>query len=857
MKTAHEIHDALSQIEFDDIEQYLFETLTAFQIPNSTVTRLVKGAKEDGFSKPLYIYKRAVIYYSTLPIDADSIVKAEEETNQQYRLVLIIHDEKLVCKDLVTEEIIEFKPADIGSHFNFFLPLIFGKQKDKDLTITGELTELVAGLFTNLTLDIKNVDKTDEVINYILGLVYVSFGKTFLKDDGIELFFKNIYKFQPLEPNEVLRTFMQALTSSEDRSLMYQGLPYLGKFEGININVPHLSDKSFELSANVICYDVSNVNAEVLSSLIYKFTGTDENTGIYGHLTTANNVLKVLTPLYINKYEKLIEDKADDAAALRAIKQELISLTFFDPTNGPGCFLAASFTSVKDLVIKINELIGVNNSYEIEINKYTGLVENARLQNLSRLTLWLSYIQYLSEVNHRLVIDDFKKVYDSINIVLGKQLSQNWDEVCPNDGNVLVIGSPIYKGAKKITSDEKKSMQDVFGTEALGDADYSSCWLFKAAEYIQGTSSQSALVITNSVCQGAQVSFLWPRIYKLGVEISFAYRSFKWKNSTKHSTGVTVIILGLKDTKYQDKYKSLFADNRIIKTEIIGPYLIDSTKSIVTKRTKPFSSQLPDMPKGNMPYDSQHLLLDKYAKDELLEYSPNASKFLKRIVGSDEFISNIERWCIWVPDQDLDEANSIPAIKERIDRVREFRLSKSDKGAQKLGLRPHQFREFRSSDSQTLVIPAVSSENRPYIPIGFIGKSTVVSNLAFAIYNCEPWVFGIISSRMHMAWIRSVCGSHETRLRYSSRLGYNTFPLPPITDEKKSQITSLVFDIISERENYCDRSLGDIYSNLPERLRLLHELLDKEVESCYRQEPFNSDVERIKLLLNMYDKSEV
>ncbi len=857
MKTATEIHSELSSVEFTNVEQYLLNILTAFQIPNSTITRLIALGKQNQFAEPIFVYKRAAILYSDTPPDAISLTKVEEKITQQYRLVLIINEEAILCKDFVTEEIVEFKPGEISGHLSFFMPLIFGRSKEKDLSVTTELTELIAGLFNSLTLDKKNTSQTEKVIEYILGLIYISFCKTLIKDDGIELFFKNTYKFSPLDPNEVMNEFIQALSSSDDRSIMYQGLPYLGEFGGIHTEIPNLTGKSFDLSVKVICYDIGNINAEVLSSLIYRLTGSDENTGIYGHLTTSNNVLKVLSPLFIDKYEKLIEENADNASALGTIKQDLLQQTFFDPTNGPGCFLAASFTSVKELVLKINELIGVNKSFEIEIHNYTGLVESTLLQNLSRLTLWVSYLQYLSEVNHRVERSDFKTVYDSINIRLGNQLGQKWDDICPNDGNVLIVGSPIYKGAKKITPAEKKSMQDVFGAEGLADADYSSCWLLKAAEYIQGTSSQSALVVTNSVCQGAQVSFLWPRIYGLGSEISFAYRSFKWKNSTKHSTGVTVIIVGFCDGKYQSDDKFLYADNQIIKTKVIGPYLINSTKTIVTKRMKPASPQLPDMPKGNMPYDSQYLLLDKSARDDLVERSPNAIKYLKRIVGSDEFINNIERWCLWIADDELEEAINIPEIKDRINSVREFRLSKSDKNAQKLALRPHQCREFRSSESQTLVIPSVSSENRPYIPIGFIGKNTVVSNLAFAIYNCEPWVFGIISSRMHMTWIRTVCGSLETRLRYSSRLGYNTFPLPIVNDEKKAQITSLVFDIVRERESSCDASLGDIYSNLPERLRLLHELLDKEVESCYQQEPFNSDVERVKLLLNMYDRNGV
>jgi hypothetical protein len=262
------------------------------------------------------------------------------------------------------------------------------------------------------------------------------------------------------------------------------------------------------------------------------------------------------------------------------------------------------------------------------------------------------------------------------------------------------------------------------------------------------------------------------------------------------------------------------------------------------------------MIKGNMPYDDQNLLLSNIQKEELINNSPEALKFLKRIVGSDEFINDIERWCIWIPDEQLNDALRIPEIKERIDKVRVFRLSKSDKNAQQLAKRPHQFREFRSTTTQTLVIPSVSSENRPYVPIGFIGRNTVISNLAFAIYDCNPWIFGVISSRMHMAWVRTVCGSLETRIRYSSRLGYNTFPLPEISEDKKRQISLIVFDIIKERENYCGITLGDLYGALPERLKILHDYLDREIDSCYQIEPFASDMERIRLLLNMYSESK-
>ena len=399
-------------------------------------------------------------------------------------------------------------------------------------------------------------------------------------------------------------------------------------------------------------------------------------------------------------------------------------------------------------------------------------------------------------------------------------------------------------------------MQQVFETTKLGDIDFCSCWLYLAAKYIGVTTSQCSLVLTNSICQGAQVAFIWKHIYKCGCEISFAYRSFKWKNNIQRATGVSVVIIGLISAKHENKIKYLYTDNFQIKTDSIGPYLINSTKTIVEKRRRPFCKQLPRMSKGNMPYDDQNLLLSREEKNELLMKSPTARKFLKRLVGSDEFINNIERWCLWIPLDKLNEANRIQAIAKRIEKVRQYRLSKSDLSAHRLAGRPHQFREFRSTTTQTLVIPSVSSENRPYIPIGFIDSDTIVSNLAFAVYDCEPWIFGLVSSRMHMVWIRTVCGCLETRIRYSSELGYNTFPFPEISFDKKSQFTSLVLDIINEREQYCNLSLGDLYSNLPHSLRILHEYLDECIDHCYRNEPFESDMERVKYLFQLYERAD-
>lgn len=854
MKAPNEIAAILKGVKYSDISQYIGDLLSALQIPDSTVKRLIENAQRQSFSKPIPIYKRAVFIYDeslSSKADFDSL---EASLIEKSRIVVLLNSTVVVCKDLVTDELIDFPPNEVWKHVSFFNPLIFGKADEKDLTTTLDFAQLMASLFNQLSLDEKNSTSEDQIIDYALSLIYLSFSKSITKDNEIEKYFQWIFASRELDYNFQIQSLFDAILENRNSDIAFSRLPYFGRFEHTQNTLPHINKISFEISAKILCYELINIDPEVLGTLIYKLTQKSESSSIYGRFISHNNISKLLNPLFINKYEDLITTNKDDDKKLQEIKEELLSKVFFDPTNGPGCFLASSFTGVVRLLELLNRGKGNATTREVNFNNFVGLVDNNLSFKFSHLTIWVTYLQYLS-TNQLFEWDDLLSVYSSINLKKGDQLLSNWLSICPNNGNVYIIGSPEFRGAKKLTPEEKRKQQLVFDSERLGDVDYSASWLYKSAKYISNTKSECALVITNSICQGTQVSFLWSKIYTIGCDISFAYRSFKWRGDATPSTGVTVIIVALTDSRYQREVKYLYADNRIIQTDSIGPYLINSTKTIVKEHRTPVSKELPPMQKGNMPYDNQNLLLSREEALELTERTPAAAKFLKKIVGSDEFINSIERWCLWISSEDLEEAASIQAIKERIERVREFRLSKSDTGARRLAERPHQFREFRETSTQTLVVPSVSSERRKYIPIGFIGSDTIVSNLAFAIYNCEPWIFGLISSQMHMVWIRTVCGNLETRLRYSSQLGYNTFPFPEITLEKKSHITSLVGDIISERENYSDLSLGELYSNLPEKLRILHGYLDKEIDSCYKSEPFVSDMERIKHLFASYENS--
>lgn len=855
MKNLESISKSLEQIEFSNFNKYVVDLLTAFTISNSTIQRLIDNFEKNNFEKPIQVYRRAVIVNNRKNNNRDSLANIESNLSTLSRIIILVNEQNVICKDSVTEEIIEFAPNEIHNYVHFFVPLIYGSTDEKELNSTLGFAELIGSLYNLLCMDAGNdsAKNQDRIIDFILSLTYVSFSKSITKDTEISKYFSLVFASKNHDYNQLLNDLLIAIFNNKRNNKFLGAVPHFGIYNYKENLLPKISSKSFDVSAKILCYDLENIDSEILGSLIYKLTQDNEAPSIYGHYTSFHNVAKVLNPLFISNYERQIQENKADKKKLFEIKSEILDIVFFDPTNGPGCFLSSAFNSVATLIESINNLVKNQKTGEIKIEQFVSLVDNNLAFKLTHLTLWVSYVQYLSK-GKTITSKDIEVSFRSIRIKKSNQLETDWKSVCPNEGKTLIIGSPIFKGAKKINATEKNSMQKVFGTTSLADTDFSSCWIFKMAKYIGATTSQGALVITNSICQGVQVPFIWERVYNAGCEISFAYRSFKWKNSISQSTGVSVIIIGLVSETNQPKLKTLFAENKIISTNLIGPYLINATKTIVVERTKPLSANLPLMQKGNMPYDDQNLLLTKQEKISLINANPVATKYLKRIVGSKEFIQNIERWCLWIPTEKLNDAKKVKEIAVRIEKVKQYRLGKKDKSANKLAMRPHQFREFRSTTTQSLVIPSVSSENRPYIPIGFVGEDTIVSNLAFAIYNCEPWLFGLVSSRIHTVWIRTVCGSLETRLRYSSGLGYNTFPFPQISEEKKAELSSLSFDIISTREMYSELSLGDLYNDLPENLRMLHSYLDKSVDSCYQARPFESDTERIKLLFDLYEQ---
>ncbi|MBD1860036.1 MULTISPECIES: class I SAM-dependent DNA methyltransferase, partial [Leptolyngbya] len=430
-------------------------------------------------------------------------------------------------------------------------------------------------------------------------------------------------------------------------------------------------------------------------------------------------------------------------------------------------------------------------------------------------------------------------------------------------GETYICGNPPYLGSTWQSNEQKDDLKLVFNgrTKTWKLLDYVAGWFMKAADYGAQTKSATAFVSTNSICQGQQVPILWSLIFKTGHEIAFAHTSFKWSNLASHNAGVTVVIVGI--SNHASKVRHLFTvgddgETIVKEAENINAYLVTGANVIVEKATKPLSA-LVEMSFGNKPVDGGNLLLSTNEVKEIGLSKEQRDKFIRRIYGSAEFIRGLSRYCLWIDDEDLDEALAIESIQKRIEAVRKTRLASPDKSANDMSARSHQMREMNIAKYWTITVPRTSSESRPYLPNGLIDSRSTVTSEAFALFDAPLWNMALIASRLHLVWIATVCGKLKTDYRYSNTLGWNTFPVPTLTEQNKADLTQCAEDILLAREQYFPATIADMYA--PDRMGaefpLVHEAHnrnDEVLERIYIGRRFKNDTERLEKLFELYTK---
>lgn len=540
--------------------------------------------------------------------------------------------------------------------------------------------------------------------------------------------------------------------------------------------------------------------------------------GLGMHYTSVENIMKVIRPLFLDA----VHERFDQAATVRNLQRlldEICEIKVFDPACGSGNFLVIAYKELRKLehriLQRIAELdptsVGMFKLSGIKLENFYGIEIDDFAHEVAILSLWLAKHQMNVEFHDLFGVEiSLIPLRDTGNIVCGNAARMDWTEVCAPDAHTFVCGNPPYQyGTRRSPEQSEDVLVALEDPDASRYLDYVAIWIYKGARYVADSGATVGFVTTNSICQGKQVGLIWPRVTALGVEIPFAHDSFKWSNNARGGAGVTCVVLGLAPSS--DSPKRLYTAGAVMTLPRLNPYLVArEMDEIVYEADRPVSPR-PEMQFGSMARDGQHFQLTPHEREELLAVSPEASKFVLPFIGSKEFIDGSERYCLWIDDSDVAEARAIPAIADRVDRVAAFRSASKAKSTRELAAAAHRFAQISYSKSPCIVVPRHSSERREYVPIGFLAAGSVASDAVLAIYDATAWLFGLLTSRMHMTWLRIVGGKLETSYRYSKTLVYNTFPFPDALEDRVTDLEQAALSVLAERERHSGQTLKQLY----------------------------------------------
>lgn len=872
-----EIEQKLQKLKDNtDLNEIGYLILSAFGTSDTYIRRYKSG--KGNLSRDEGILIKKSLAYRTAPTsqltDTLEVMKNDEYTARHKPRILAVSDGKTILAfDPKFKETYENRVDKLWLDFQFFDPL---RGIDKYVITEENLADVKAAeKMARLHSEIRRFNEFSsendlhDLNVFMTRLLFCFFAEdTAIFEKGA--FSDFIRRYTLVDGSNLTDALDEVFNVMNEpvhigRSKIFAQFPYVnGGLFNTRITIPRMGMRARKLILECSELNWGEINPDIFGSMMQSVVTPELRGGLGMHYTSVPNIMKVIQPLFLNELEEAFANGFDNAKKLDQLLIRISNIKFFDPACGSGNFLIITYKELRQLEIRIwkrmTELTGLRllPYSNISINQFYGIEIDSFAHELAMLSLWLAEHQMNAEFSR--VFADVK--FDALplknikTIVQGNACRVNWNEVCPHkpDEEVYIFGNPPYLGSKLQDEKQKEDIISVFGTIKNSKIlDYISCWFYLGAKYIEYTQAKYAFVSTNSICQGEQVGVLWPEILSHNLEINFGYTSFKWSNNAKYNAGVTCVIIGV-STKNNLK-KKLFVNEKVLQANLINPYLTTGTSTIVVKQNRT-PNGLPKLCFGAMPYDNGNLLFDKLEKDDFENEYPEYSHLLKRMMGSQEFINGIYRYCLWISNEEREFAIQNTVIAERIKKTEKFRLESTDKAGRELAVRSHQFREFFPLVKGKIIIPAVSSERREYIPIGFLEKDTVISNSAFALYDAQLWLFGILTSKIHNAWVRAVGGSLETRIRYSATLCYNTFPFPTLSEVKKKEIETLAEEVLLTRQHHTEKTLAQMYDPdlMPQDLREVHQALDLAVDSCYPGSPFKSDEERLEVLFKMYEK---
>ncbi|HCF7674137.1 TPA: class I SAM-dependent DNA methyltransferase [Pseudomonas aeruginosa] len=843
-------------------------------------------------------------------------------TKAKAKFILATDGQTLEAEELITGETITCDYPDFPNHFGFLLPLAgistIKEIKDNpiDVRATSRLNKLYVELL-NENPDWAKAERRHDMNHFMARLVFCFFAEDtdIFKGDG--LFTKTVEQFSERDgsnTDQVLSEIFRAMNikdaeraSAEPRLPTWaNGFPYVngGLFSG-STETPRFTRMARTYLLHAGNLNWQKINPDIFGSMIQAVADDEERGALGMHYTSVPNILKVLNPLFLDDLRAQLEAAGDNRVKLLNLRKRMAHIRVFDPACGSGNFLVIAYKQMREIEAEINRRRGeAHNKSEIPLTNFRGIELRDFPAEIARLALIIAEFQ--CDVLYRGQQDALAEFLplDAQNwIVCGNALRLDWLSICPptgmgvkvvaddlfgtplnqaeidfenEGGETYICGNPPYVGSnvkppkdasneqkerlKKEAESRKADLKLVFEkrTSTFGTLDYVAGWFMKAVDYGKQTKTATALVTTNSICQGQQVPILWPLILAEGYEIAFAHTSFKWKNLASKNAGVTVVIIGL--SNQASKRRRLFVAEKdgtltVKDVENINPYLISAKNVIVAPRSTPISG-LAEMSFGSMPNDGGHLLMSFDDASSAIKQHEVHAKFIRPALGTKEFINGIERRCIWVAQADYEDASTNTWLHSRFESVKEKRQSSDRAATQKLGDTPYRFGEVRQTgDEDVMIVAKTSSEQRDYLPVSLFPRGAIVTE-AFAFYDAPRWCMSLIASRLHLVWIGTICGKMKTDYRYSNTLGWNTFPVPLLTEQNKADLTRCAEDILLAREAHFPATIADLYDpeTMPENLRHAHERNDEVLERIYIGRRFKNDTERLEKLFDLYTK---
>lgn len=906
---AVEIESAVSDLAAQpfDAAEFPYAFLAAFGNKETTLKRLRTG-NNNASDVPGGVLLRNNIHIAVCDAGAvgaslRTLRDSPATTKAKAKFILATDGQTLEAEELISGETIACDFEDFPNHFGFLLPLAgistIKEIKDNpiDVRATGRLNKLYVELLRE-NPDWAREERRSDMNHFMARLVFCFFAEDTDIFNGKGLFTQTVDQMSANDgsnTHQVLSEIFRAMNikvserANADPRLpnWANGFPYVngGLFSG-STEVPRFTRmaRTYLMHAGALSW--REINPDIFGSMIQAVADDDERGALGMHYTSVPNILKVLNPLFLDDLRAALAEAGDNERKLLNLRKRMARIRVFDPACGSGNFLVIAYKQMREIEAEINRRRDeLHLRSEIPLTNFRGIELRDFPAEIARLALIIAEFQ--CDVLYRGQKDALAEFLplDAQNwIVCGNALQLDWLGVCPatglgmklvaddlfetpldqaqidfenEGGETFICGNPPYKGSKWQSEGQKADLANAWikHPKLAKTTDFVTGWFARFFDYLDKVpDAVSAFVATNSVVQGQQAIDVWPVAFARDCEIRFAHTSFKWANLASNNAGVTVVVIGL--GKKSSKPKRLFQDDRVKQCSAIGPYLVPDSLAYVQKATNPIGEQS-TMLFGNMPRDGGNLFLDSELVVKLAHEDRVAQRFVKRFVGSDELIHGRLRYCLWIEDHEIDDANKSAFVAGRLARVRENRLQSDAESTRQFAQRPHRFVQIAGvAKASQILVPGVSSENRAYLPCDLLASDSIVSNKCFALYDAPLWNLSLVASRLHWVWIGAVCVRLEMRFSYSNTLGWNTFPVPILTEQNKADLTRCAEDILLAREAHFPATIADLYDpeTMPDNLRHAHERNDEVLERIYIGRRFKNDTERLEKLFELYTK---